>query len=171
MFIVKRTLAVLRLCMPKKLERLSSSLGSALRACGLQGRLVEYRIFVQWEKTVGPAIARHARPRVLRGKKLYLSVDSAAWMQQLSLMKPEIIEKLNSNVGTGVVKEIALNLGEIEYAAERPPDSARPRAPLSAEERERIDGIVQGIADSETRDALKHLIERDFQSKKGMKHG
>ncbi len=153
--------------MAKRLERLSSTLGSALKSCGLQGRLVEYRILIQWEKTVGSSIARHARPKILRGKKLFVAVDSAAWMQQLTLMRPEIIEKLNGDVGKGVIKEIALNLGEIEPAEERSPDQARPRAPLSAEDRERIELIVQEIGDPEIQTALRRLIEKDFRSKKG----
>ncbi len=152
--------------MAKKLERLSATLGSALRACGLQGRLVEYRIFGQWEHVVGPAIARHARPRVLRGKKLYLLVDSPAWMQQLSLMRPEIIEKLNERLGTGVVKEITLSLGEIGPADERQPDRTRIKPALNAEERERIERIVRHIPDPETRAAVQRVIEKDFRSRK-----
>ncbi len=152
--------------MAKKLERLSSTLGSTLKARGLQGRLMEFRIVSRWEKTVGPAIARHAEPRVLRGKKLYLSVDSPAWMQQLSLMKPELIEKLNSDLGKGVIQDIALNMGEIAPASGREPDRPPARLPLSDEERGRIEQIVKDIPDPETRDAIKRVIEKDFQSKK-----
>ena len=50
----------------------------------------------------------------LRGKKLFLAVDSPAWMQQLSLLKPEIIEKVNAALGKEAVKEITLNIGEVQ---------------------------------------------------------
>ncbi len=151
--------------MARKLERLSSTLGSALRACGLRDRLTEYRIISQWEETVGTAIARHARPKVLRGRKLFLTVDSPAWMQQLSLMKPVIIEKLGGSLGQDLVREIALNLGEIGVPEDHRPE-IRTRVPLDAAEGERIDRIVEGIADPEIRTALRRLIEKDFQSKK-----
>jgi hypothetical protein len=152
--------------MAKKLDKLSSTLGRMLKVHGLQGHLSEYRIFGQWEQTVGAVIARHAQPQSVRGKKLFLSVDSPAWMQQLSLLKPEIIEKVNRNLGRDAIKEIALKLGEIVstkgHQAEEPP----PPAPLNAEEREKIEQYVQDIHDPETRAAVKRVIEKDFQRKK-----
>ena len=106
--------------MKKKLDRLSYTLGSMLKARGLGSRLSEYRIFGQWEKAVGPVIARHAQPQAVRGKKLTLVVDSPAWMQQLSLLKPEIMEKVNSTLGKKTINDITLRIGEVESRAEPP---------------------------------------------------
>ncbi len=156
--------------MAKKLEKLSSTLGSALKACGMQSRLAEYRILVQWEETVGAVIARHARPHRLRGRKLYLSIDSPAWMQQLSFLKPEIIEKLNRSLGSETVKDLALNLGEIGSVEERREEKPRREVPLTAEEQGRVDRIVREIADPEIREALRRLIEKDFKGRKSGTH-
>ena len=158
---------MLRCFMAKKLDTLSSTRGSMLKALGLQGHLSGYRIFGQWEQTVGAVIARHARPQTVRGKKLYLSVDSPAWMQQLSLLKPELIEKVNRNLGRDAIKDIALKLGEIDSPEARPKEEAPLRAPLNTEERERIEKYVQGAHDPDVREAIRRVIERDFQSKKG----
>ena len=157
---------MLRWSMAKKLDKLSSTLGRMLKARGLQGHLSEYRIFGQWEQTVGAAIARHAQPQSVRGKKLFLSVDSPAWMQQLSLLKPEIIEKVNRNLGKDAIKEIALKLGEIVSMKERQAEEPPPPIPLNAVEREKIEQYVQDIHDPETRAALRRVIEKDFQSRK-----
>jgi hypothetical protein len=157
---------MLRWSMAKKLDKLSSTLGRMLKARGLQGHLSEYRIFGQWEQTVGAAIARHAQPQSVRGKKLFLSVDSPAWMQQLSLLKPEIIEKVNRNLGKDAIKEIALKLGEIVSMKERQAEEPPPPISLNAEEREKIEQYVQDIHDPETRAALRRVIEKDFQSRK-----
>jgi hypothetical protein len=156
--------------MAKKLDKLSSTLGSVLKSHGLQGSLGEYRIQVQWDKTVGALIARHARPRSVRGKKLYLSVDSPAWMQQLSLLKPQLIEKLNGALGKGMIKDIMLTLGEVD-PPERAEEEAPAPMPLSAEERERIEQYVGDIPDPELRDAMRRVIEKDFQSKKALPGG
>ncbi len=110
--------------MGRKLDRLSHTLGSMLKARGLGSRLDEYRVFGQWEKSVGPVIARHAQPQTVRGKKLTLVVDSPAWMQQLSLLKPQIVEKVNRNLGKETIKDIMLRLGEVEsrqQSSEPPP--------------------------------------------------
>jgi predicted nucleic acid-binding Zn ribbon protein len=151
--------------MVKKLDKLSSTLGRMLKARGLQSHLSEYRIFGQWEETVGTVIACHARPRSVRGNKLFLSVDSPAWMQQLSLLKPEILEKVNRNLGKDAIKDIALKLGEI-ISPERRAEEVPARTPLSAEELERIGQYVQEIHDPDVREAIRRVIEKDFQSKK-----
>ena len=151
--------------MARKLDRLSHTLGSMLKARGLGSRLDEYRVFGQWEKSVGPVIARHAQPQIVRGKKLTLIVDSTAWMQQLSLLKPEIIEKVNRNLGKETIKDIMLRLGEVEsrkQASEDPPV----RTVLSQDEREKIEDYVREIGDADTREAVRRVIEKDFLNRK-----
>ena len=152
--------------MAKKMDSLARTLGDLLRARGLDGRLSEYHILGQWRKSVGAAIARHAQPVSLRGKKLYLSVDSPAWMQQLSLLKPVLIEKINGSLGRQAINDIALKLGEVE-ASERPREEPVALPPLNAEDREKIEQYVQDIHDPDARAALRRVIEMDFQSKKG----
>ena len=151
--------------MRKKLDRLSYTLGSMLKARGLGSRLSEYRVFGQWEKSVGPVIARHAQPQAVRGKKLTLIVDSPAWMQQLSLLKPEIMKKVNSILGKEAVKEITLRLGEIE-SRELPPEEPLVTAVLNQDEQEKIEAYVREISDADTREAVRRVIEKDFLSRK-----
>jgi predicted nucleic acid-binding Zn ribbon protein len=151
--------------MKKKIERFSATLVRILKARGLEGRLSEYHLFGRWEKAVGTMIARHARPEILRGKKLTVIVDSAAWMQQLSLLKPEIIEKVNRGLGKDAIREIALRLGEVAPSEERPEDIPA-RASLNAEDRAKIEQYTHDIADPGIREAIRHVMEKDFLSKK-----
>ena len=151
--------------MKKKLDRLSYTLGSMLKARGLGSRLSEYRVFGLWEKTVGPVIARHAQPQAVRGKKLMLVVDSPAWMQQLSLLKPEIMEKVNSTLGKKTINDITLRLGEVESQA-APPEEPPVRSVLNQDERGKIEDYVRGISDPDTREAVRRVIEKDFLSRK-----
>ncbi len=151
--------------MARTIEKFSLTLGRILKARGMRGRLHEYRIFSEWERTVGETIARHARPLTLRGRRLTLVVDSPAWMQQLSLLKPEIREKLNSVLGGESVRELALKLGEITLPDNGPAEE-RGRATLTPEEHERIEQHLHGIGDNETREMLRSLIEKDLRSKK-----
>jgi predicted nucleic acid-binding Zn ribbon protein len=152
--------------MARTIEKFSQTLGRILKARGMQSRLSEYRIFSQWERTMGQGIARHARPISLRGSKLILVVDSPAWMQQLSLMKPEIRQKLNAGLGRESVREITLRLGEVAAPDREEPLEERSRATLTSEERERIEQSIHAIGDDETREMLRSLIETDLRSKK-----
>jgi predicted nucleic acid-binding Zn ribbon protein len=153
--------------MGKKLDRVSSTLAGILRSRGMQGRLEEYRIFGQWEKTVGGLVASHARPATMRGSKLFLTVDSPAWMQQLSLLKPEIIEKVNRGLGKDVVRDIALTLGEVPKAEHTPPLRRSFRAELTPDERTRIEDAVAEIRDPEVQAAFRRVMEKDVLSRKG----
>ncbi len=150
----------------KKIDRFSATLDRILKACGMQARLHEYRLFTRWDRTVGPAIARHARPAGLRSGKLQVIVDSPAWMQQLSLMKPEIIGKLHAIQGGHAVRDITLKLGEV-VAPDGPEPEGKPvRYHLAADEKEKIERAVQSIDNEEIREALRSLLEKDVVSKK-----
>ncbi len=150
----------------KKLDRVSLTLGALMKARGLQSRLSEYRIFGQWEKTVGSVIAGHAQPVAVRGSKLFLAVDSPAWMQQLSLLKPEIIEKVNRSLGKQAIRELGLNLGEVAALQTRAEDEVRAAVDLTADERAKIESTVAAIGDGDVRQALRRVMEKDLSRKK-----
>jgi hypothetical protein len=152
--------------MARGIDKFSKTLSRILKARGLEGRLHEYRIFAAWDRAVGPAIARHARPRTLRGRKLALIVDSPAWMQQLTLMKPEIVEKLNRELGAETVGDMTMRLGEVAPEARPEEDAVPAGVELSADERETIEQYLHDIADRETREALRRVVEKDFLRKK-----
>jgi len=153
--------------MARMIPKFSVTLGRILKAHGMQSRLYEYRIFSEWDRIVGPAIGRHARPVALRGNKLTLVVDSPAWMQQLSLMKPEIRDKLNHGLGRESVREITLKLGEITVPDAKSLHEEPISAPLTPEEGEKIERSVKDISDDEIRGALRRLLEKDVRIKKG----
>jgi hypothetical protein len=152
-----------------KVEKLSITLQKIINARGLAGRLGIYRIIGQWESTVGAVIARHAQPLSIRGKKLTVQVDSPVWMQQLSLLKPDLIEKVNRGMGEDAVKDITLRLGEVAQKKLSP--RTAPPVPLSGKERALVDGYVKDIDDPEIKAALAKLIERDLVNKKGKQTG
>lgn len=150
----------------RKIERLSGTIEKLLSARGMAARLREYRVIGMWDRCVGAGIARHARPATIRAGKLTVIVDSSAWMQQLSLLRPQIIGKLNSALGEEAVAGIALKLGEVERRAASAKPGPVSRRDLGAEELQRIEGYVRAIADQDLRDRLRRLIERDLRSKR-----
>ena len=153
--------------MKKPVERLSATIIKILKARGLESRLSEYRIFGLWEKAVGDIIARHAHPVAMHGKKITLVVDSPAWMQQLSLLKPEIKEKVNRSFGNDVVKDIKLVLGEVTTTKRTTGSRAIP-AVLDQEERAAIDRYAEEIHDPDVREAVRRVMEKDFLSRKNV---
>jgi hypothetical protein len=158
------------LIVKRKLDKLSVTLGKLLAARGMQGCLQEYRVGRAWRGAVGTVIARHAQPASIRRGRLTVIVDSPAWMQQLSLLKPEIIEKLNTGLGAQAIRDIMLTLGEVA-AEDGAGATAVPDAALSAEERERIANSVRDITDETVRGAVQRLFEKDRLSRKKNRGG
>jgi len=150
----------------RKIELISGTIEKLLNVRGWSGRLKEYRVLGIWDRVVGAGISAHAQPATIRGKKLTVIVDSSVWMQQLSLLRPEIVEKLNRSLGENAVEGISLKLGEVNRQGSPAERKAVSRRSLGAEERKRIDEYVRAIGDEDLRNRLKHLIEKDLQSKK-----
>ena len=63
-----------------------------------------------WEKKFSQA-AKHARLDKLINGRLEIKVDSSAWLQQVSLLKPEIKEELNKKIKKNLIKEIIVKAG------------------------------------------------------------
>ncbi len=85
---------------------LAEALASYLRQSGFSKRLQQAGIVEEWATLVGPQIAAVTAPEsVTRDGMLRVRVASAAWANELSLMSPRILARLNAG-RTGRVKEI-----------------------------------------------------------------
>ena len=87
-------------------SRLSDALGSWLSKAGLARRIDQVRAIEQWPEAVGPQIAAVTRAEQVNAEgTLWVRVTSSAWANELSLMAPRILAKLNQN-RRGQIKEI-----------------------------------------------------------------
>jgi predicted nucleic acid-binding Zn ribbon protein len=85
---------------------LADALASYLRQSGFAKRMQQAGIIEEWEKLVGPQIAAVTSPEsVTPDGVLRVRVATAPWANELSLMTPKILARLNAG-RTGRVKEI-----------------------------------------------------------------
>jgi predicted nucleic acid-binding Zn ribbon protein len=59
-----------------------------------------------WAATVGAAIAGQAQPTAERGGVVTVSCAASVWAQELDLMAPQIIERLNAALPSGAVSRL-----------------------------------------------------------------
>jgi predicted nucleic acid-binding Zn ribbon protein len=59
-----------------------------------------------WPGVVGPAIAEQADPTSERGGVVTISCAASVWAQELDLMAPQIIQRLNEALPTGGVARL-----------------------------------------------------------------
>jgi predicted nucleic acid-binding Zn ribbon protein len=60
-------------------------------------------VFGRWEQIVGAALAAHTRPGGFADGELLVIADSTAWATQVRLLRPQLIQRLNSELGRGTV--------------------------------------------------------------------
>jgi predicted nucleic acid-binding Zn ribbon protein len=59
-----------------------------------------------WSDTVGEMIAAEATPTSERAGVLTIACTASVWAQELDLMAPVILERLNTAVGGGVISRL-----------------------------------------------------------------
>lgn len=136
-----------------------------LQQRGMEGKVEEYRAWQVWDEVVGPQIARRARPIRIRDGVLEVRVDQPVWMQQLQLLKPRILTRLNQALGKELLRDLFLRRGAIDQAptAAPEPPPAWLQIKLSDAEKQEIEVSVASIADPELRDSLRALLRRQKQ--------
>jgi len=145
------------------MQRLGDILDLALQRLPFRRRLDDYAIWEIWDETVGPAIARNARPHKIRDGTLFVKVRAPTWMQQLQYMKDMIMEKLNQRLEREAVTNIFFVVGEIPVETPPPDDPDTPVPAVDAtrlpeDELSRVDD--PGLRDSLRRLLLNHLRKR-----------
>jgi predicted nucleic acid-binding Zn ribbon protein len=116
---------------PKTVQQV---LGNVVARFGLERSLDDYRIWQAWDEVVGPAIARNAQPQKLAGNRLVVVVKNAGWMQELSLLRHDLTDRLNAWMGHDVIAEIYLVVGKVDAptATTAGKQAARERADRAA---------------------------------------
>jgi predicted nucleic acid-binding Zn ribbon protein len=90
----------------RRLTLLADALASYLRQSGFSKRMQQAGIIEEWASLVGPQIAAVTAPEsVTQDGVLRVRVATAPWANELSLMTPKILARLNAG-RTGRVKEI-----------------------------------------------------------------
>ncbi len=63
-------------------------------------------VFARWGQIVGPQVAAHTTPYSYRDQRLQVQADSTSWATQLRLLAPNLVARLNAELGDGTVLRI-----------------------------------------------------------------
>lgn len=96
---------------PKKKRDRPVAVGEALAGylsrSGLARRVGQAQVIPDWPHLVGPQIAAVATPEsVTPDGLLFVRVTTSAWMNELQLMTPEIMARVNAGRGAGRITTI-----------------------------------------------------------------
>jgi predicted nucleic acid-binding Zn ribbon protein len=91
----------------KKPTAIGDVLAGVLQETGVAARVEQAGIIPEWSALVGAQIAAVAEPMsVTADGTLFVNVTTNAWMNELSLMEPELLRALNAKEGRVPVKRI-----------------------------------------------------------------
>lgn len=88
------------------MEALSGVLPRVLQRLGLDEGLLGWRAVHEWERVVGPRIARHARATAFHEGVLQVEVEGSAWMHELGFLKPALVRRINRHLGRPLVRSV-----------------------------------------------------------------
>ena len=128
-------------------------------------KYLEQLVFFNWEKIVGPDVAKHVRPDRFSFNTLFLSADSPVWANQLIYLKEEIIGKINQLVQENLVKEIRFNaagrLKDLKFAGKKINKSEIDIVPNEKEQQKAVD-VCNKITDERLRKAASKALAADL---------
>ena len=85
-------------------------LGSLMAKLQMPGDIeAKGKVFLAWEEAVGDA-APHSQPFRFRGSTLIVEVTESAWINELSMRKTDIVNRLERAVGEKVVEDIRFEI-------------------------------------------------------------
>ena len=91
----------------KRPEALGNVVAKWLSTSGLAERVDQAAVIPEWPRLVGPQIAAVTTPKSITANgTLFVEVTTNAWMNELSLLEPELLRSLNATEGRVPVRRI-----------------------------------------------------------------
>ena len=156
----------------KKAQRVGSVLQELLGKPGIGEQITRHQAWLVWDQIVGEQIAARARPKKIRRGILEVQVDHPVWMQQLHMLKPKILEKINATIPNAGISDIYLR----QTKAVNPPylkPSQRTSEPLPWSkielndwEKRTIEQQLEVIEDTDLKEEFRRLLTLQKQVNK-----
>ena len=88
------------------IQPIGDSLKALIKAYRLDGKLGEVQLVQNWEKIMGKPIAMKTQQLYFKDGKLFVRLTSAPLKHELNMSKSKVIELLNTEAGSDVVKDV-----------------------------------------------------------------
>ena len=87
-------------------QLLTSTLGRLMREQGWEVDVAVHGVMARWPSIVGPEMAEHCKPESYQDTELTVRTTSTAWATQVRLLAPELVRRLNAELGDGTVTRV-----------------------------------------------------------------
>jgi predicted nucleic acid-binding Zn ribbon protein len=87
---------------------IKDAIESLLKTYKLDDRLAERRLIASWEDVMGKMIANHTKDLYIKHKQLFVTLDSSALRNELSMARTKIVKMMNEAAGVEVINDVIL---------------------------------------------------------------
>jgi predicted nucleic acid-binding Zn ribbon protein len=112
---------------PKRPVKITEALQPFLDRFDTEGQFGIVRLTRMWPEIVGETIARRTQVSSLRFHSAVIKVSGAMWIQELNLMKPQILARVHEKIGEDIVRDLRFVQSRLSRREHRL--RAVPRAP------------------------------------------
>ncbi|NEA33341.1 DciA family protein [Streptomyces sp. SID13031] len=84
-------------------QLLTNTMGRLMREQGWEVDVAVHGVMARWPSIVGPEVASHCQPESYQDTVLTVRTDSTAWATQVRLLAPDLVRRLNAELGDGTV--------------------------------------------------------------------
>ncbi len=143
-----------------------SAVNSFLQSQELASMLRPHLAKVHWEGVVGPQVAGVTQIESVRDGVLFVRVKNSVWANELTLLKEDMLRRLNSKLGGRVLTDIHFKASGLARDKKKPVDISvpTPSAPdlarilLSEEVRARVETALIGITEEALRGRIRAVM-------------
>ena len=92
----------------KEVRRIDSLLEQFVKANKGEKGLAEYRLIKSWKDLLGITVAKKTKSLHIHQRKLFVTLHSSVVRNELEMIKPTLIPKLNEAAGMNVIDDVIL---------------------------------------------------------------
>lgn len=92
----------------KQVQSLDEVLNRFLREGGLETPLLQKRVIDAWGDITGTMVERYTGEKFIKNQTLFVKINNPSLRQDLSMMRTQLIKRLNEAVGAFVIAEVKI---------------------------------------------------------------
>lgn len=92
----------------RQVRQIDDVLQIVLREQGLEIPLQQKRLIDQWNVVTGNVVSKYTEEKFIKNQTLFVKISNPALRQDLTMMRHQLVKRLNESVGALVIVDIRL---------------------------------------------------------------
>lgn len=92
----------------RSVQDIGSILNLFLRQKGLETPLLQKRLMDSWGTVAGKGVERYTGEKFIKNQTLFVKITNPALRSDLSMMRTQLVKRLNDSIGTMLITEIRI---------------------------------------------------------------